>query len=67
MYTSCDTVNAIGFVGTTFFHTCHSIIRIHLRGNQHVRTEHGKCSICGRPFRRRITWATRKAEEWEAS
>ena len=64
--TFCETSDTAS-VSTAFFHTCHSIARTRVRGNQHVRIEHGKCSICGKPFKRRITWATRTAEEWEAS
>jgi len=34
------------------------------RGNQHGRTEHGSCGICGKRFKRVIHWGNRRSAEW---
>ena len=50
----------------TLVTTCftHSVQRTHARGNQHARTEYGKCAYCGKPHRRRISWDKKDARSW---
>jgi len=52
-------------VSMTIFHRC-SVARVRARGNQHVRSELGRCAVCNRTFRRRIVWKTRMAGDWES-
>ena len=48
-------------VSTAFWHRC-SIAQTEVRGNQHVRSEHGRCVVCGKRFTRKISWKTRTVQ-----
>ena len=64
MWPQTSTSNAAEVV-TMFWCASHTIRRMHAKGsNQHKRIEYGECTLCGKPFRRVISWNEKDARSW---